>query len=570
MSESKNDLLDLYPVYDERLENLQSKLAYGVYKGADSLVYRQYPSSNISNSQVSWNIKAPSLQSVVDSCFLVETQFSFVVTATSTNDLTLSIGKNMETGTGITDYLTMNALPFNQLIQTCNVSINNAPLSYDSNKLSDLLIRCVPQEVLNKYSDFAPCMKPHLRNYDSITQDCVRSIFNDGSNTTHCVKPNGSFRFDSAIYVAKTSSAPGYLTVTLTTIEPLIHPFLNPEYGTKCFSNVNTIDVNLNLKSTLDQSVMTAALLDFTNPAAPVSKTTVGSVSAPSILSSTLHTIYLKPPTFMPLKTKTLSSYTQPVIVNTREVAAIGAGASVSVSSDTVTFNSIPAAIAIYMRPKLSNSVREVVQNLAFASSAPVSIRFGRSGIMSDTKLVDLAKISERNGMIDQNSENWLGAKSGKQWAVSTAATSLYAGSYYKNIGPVLLLNPVLDFGIPSSLANSVGGSFDFSCDCNFVNTSDATANFEFHVVAFYDGVLVSSLGGSFTFNGMVTQEEALSMDLVPAVPRNEHKLYGSGWLDKLTNFGKKVLNSDVGKALMPVAKDLVKSQICGEGSMYR
>ena len=570
MEQSDNSMLNLYPVYDSRLESLQSKINYGLYKGADSLMYRVYDSNNKSSSMIGFNVKAPSLQACVDACFWIETQFTFDVTATGTADLDIGLGLddgatftpvaaggdagNVKWATNQrTDTLVLAALPLFNMIQTTNVSINNSPLGLDNQYLNDSIMRLLEQQKLNEYQEFCPVMKAHRNNEVAGGNN---SIFNDGKYVTHCCKPNGSFKYDKVTYVAKTTGVPGKLTLTCTTIEPLLHPYLNVEFSKKSISNINTIDVNLNLKADLNQAVMISTKAGATS--------LVSSVNNLNIVSSKLHLAWLKAPLFMPLKTKTVTPFTQPVLVNNKIVAA----SNLNVSSDTITFNSLPSAIGVYCRPQRDKFVNKPIENCTIVPTSNVSVSFGRSGICSDMKAVELQTVSKRNGLVDQTNENWYG-RSAKPYTVGGGAVDGDVQNYYRTIGPMLLFNPVLDFGVSSSLSNSSEGSFDFQINVSYQDTTSlagGTYNYEFGIIAFYDGLLVNSLGSSFIWTGMITNEMALSQDVQPPVAMSEHKLVGGGLFDRIANFGSKMLKSDVGK----LATSLIKNEVCGNGAMYR
>lgn len=565
MESKTNDMLDLYPVYDERLESLQSKLSYGLYKGADNLMFREYQSTNLSNNLISFNIKSPSLQSCVDACFFIKTQFSYKILATgdgTTGAADLDLGLGLSVANEKTNTCVLSALPVFNMAQTTAVSVNNAPLSIDNSFLNDVIMRTIPQKVLNEYQDFTPAMKSYRTN--SVVAG-NNSIFNDGTFTSHCCKPNGSFKYDSVVYTAKTGTSAGYLTITASTIEPVIHPYLSLKYGEKSLSNISTLDLNINLTGSLNQSVMIGTKAGSTSQ--------VASVSLVNISSSSLYLAWLKAPLFMPLKTKTISPFVQPVLVNNKSKDAVSTNqlSNIPISSDTITFNSIPSAIGVYFRPKRAYFVNKPIQNCVLNS---LSVSFGRSGILSDVQGVQLQNMCKKNGLEDQTSELWNGY-SAAGFAVGGTGGAL-TQTTYPNIGPMILFNPVLDYGVNSSICNSSEGSYDFQINTNWndntgvQNIGGGNPEYEFGIVAYYDGVLISSLGSSFIWNGMITNEMSLSQDIQPSVPMSEHKLYGGGIFDRITSFGKKLANSSVGKALLPMAKDLVKEQVCGNGTMYR
>ena len=110
-----------YLVRDARLNDIQDHIEFGVDEGAANYTSQQYNSVSASSSSVQFSIQVPSESTCIDRHVLIRTQFNIGLNITNVpaNEAALVWGQRDA----------LQQFPFNQLVQTATVSINNTSVS---------------------------------------------------------------------------------------------------------------------------------------------------------------------------------------------------------------------------------------------------------------------------------------------------------------------------------------------------------------------------------------------------------------------------------------------------------
>lgn len=570
-----SELIQFYPEVDPRFMNTD-KLSFAVKKGADSQTMRQYSTNNKTISNVSWNVKTPSLQSYMDSCLMLECQLIFDVTSKTTNEVVLSVGGTSIPANGA--LMSFNSFPLNRLINQCNLSVNAANLSVDYDSCIDNILRLVDKQEARNWNDSTP-VEPWIFDQTVLGNN---SNFGNATNSYDGFKPNASFRIDeilsksiAGVSTPATTPTGGYIAANITPVaghtyvgvtfcEPLFHPYCSMKYGHRAFSNVGSLDLSLILNNGYQSVILANATGtgDFVCTLAAVA-------------NANLRCTYLYAPLYMPLVSKSVSPFSEFRMVQSKIVKTTGQ--SGSLTSDTLSLNGIPNKVAIVLRLKHDTYINKPIVNIPISQ---VSVSFGKPGLLSESttssfqlasSAYELYLISKKNGW-EGNFQQWQGfTTSGAGVAsVGGVAGTVVLPTNLNTTGGVLLFDPVYDLGLPSTLTSGSSGSYDINITVTPKSPSALSGDVEYMVYVINDGLIVNSLGSSTVFNAFVTKQNAQSQDLVDeAAPRYDvsRMLVGGGLFDRITTFGKKMLQK-IPAPMKDLAVGLVKEQVCGDGKM--
>jgi uncharacterized membrane protein YgcG len=104
--------------------------------------------------------------------------------------------------------------------------------------------------------------------------------------------------------------------------------------------------------------------------------------------------------------------------------------------------------------------------------------------------------------------------------------------------GSLLVLNPVMDFSLPSYLSSSSLGQYQFQFNLTVQNQLPIAVTPELCIITMNSGIFVTQQGTSSVFSGILTKEQVLATkekNPVPHLATNEYKRLIGG---KLSNRG--------------------------------
>jgi hypothetical protein len=233
--------------------------------------------------------------------------------------------------------------------------------------------------------------------------------------------------------------------------------------------------------------------------------------------------------------------------------------ATTTLTSQSIQLNQIPDLILITARYPM-NSQNQFYAN-SFLAINNISINFNNaSGLLSTATQQDLYNISFRNGSAQSFTEfrgfaNNTGVPA-TPTAIQTVPTS----------GSLLVLNPVMDFSLPSYLSSSSLGQYQFQFNLTVTNQFPyAIQQPEICIITMNSGIFVTQQGTSQIYTGILTKEQVLSTkekNPVPHLASNEYKRLVGG---KLSNRGMGSLMKMVRE--MPRLHHQLHAQAEGSGS---
>ena len=132
--------------------------------------------------------------------------------------------------------------------------------------------------------------------------------------------------------------------------------------------------------------------------------------------------------------------------------------------------------------------------------------------------------------------------------------------------GTLLVLNPVLDFNLPSYLSSGSLGQFNLYFTINVSNqTNQIITNPEICIVCCNSGIFTTQLGSSVVNTGLLTKEEVLrTKEQEPIMDNTDHVRYVGG---NLTNFGMSNVYKLLKSKVLPFVDDKLNEVMGSSGS---
>jgi len=206
-------------------------------------------------------------------------------------------------------------------------------------------------------------------------------------------------------------------------------------------------------------------------------------------------------------------------------------------TSQNIQLNSIPSLILITCRIPMSNQT--IANTSSFLQIENISVNFNsQAGLLSSATKNNLWAISTRNGS-QQSYYEWGGAvvnnsTGGTAGGVNNIATT----------GSLLVLNPALDFSLPSFLSCGSLGQFSFQFNITVKNQYNFDIAPEICIVTKNDGIMVTQQGTSVIYTAILDKQTVLRTKEQDAVlDWNHHQRLVGG---RLSNMGLNALSKIV------------------------
>ena len=216
---------------------------------------------------------------------------------------------------------------------------------------------------------------------------------------------------------------------------------------------------------------------------------------------------------------------------------SIAAGGSSSLTSQNLQLNQVPSLILISVRIPMSS--QNIANTSSFLQINNISINFNsQSGLLASATKYDLYQISTRNGS-QQSYYEWGGAVSNNTDGNTTGKVDNISTT-----GSLLVLNPALDFSLPSFLSGGSLGQFSFQFNINVTNQFNYPINPEICIITKNDGIFVTQQGTSVIYTAILDKQTVLRTKEQEAVlDWNHHQRLVGG---KLSNMGLSALSKIV------------------------
>lgn len=496
---------------DSRIADITSRADYALFKGAANSTYQSYPSTSASSSSISFNINPPSEGVVVSREVMIEATIKFQVDITNVplNEVAFSLGESVA----------FQAFPFNSLIQTASVSINNTNISTNLLDTRDALLKMIPQKELGKYQDATPALlDTFYKVYPSTAVD--NSELNAYAKASYDkeILPRGAWPIKS-YNVAKTAGAGQaptgasltsggltdrwVVTIEVDVTEPLmVSPFIygSPNVGSEQgLFGVNQLNIVLNmdascrrLLSSYNSAYTYAISLDATTPFRANMLVNYLSIQPGECVAARNVVPYLETPRYITPVTNTPS---------------ISAGTTATIAASNIQLSKVPDYIMIFARKPMASQT--CFDSASFLPITNLSINFNnQSGLLSSATQKDLYKMSVRNGLC----QSWTEFSG---YASIPGTTATRTPSRVATVGGVVVCNPAFDLSLGPTLVNGSSGQFSLQVNATVLNNGTASITPELVIITVNSGLITTIAGNTSLNSGFITS--SIVMDAAQA-----------------------------------------------------
>jgi hypothetical protein len=540
-------------IEDSRIADITSTEVFGVQSGASQSTYQQFQAVSSSNSSIVFNVQIPSENIVIDRHLLLASQLSFQISATG-----VPVGAQVFQY-GLTDCL--QAFPLNSLFTTTQATINNVSVSTNLQDVLPMLMRMNDMRKLSRYNTLCPslpdCAYGEYKYAPGSNNNPLASYNNNSYDEDYL--PRGAYKLlvcqldhyiagvytdASPISTATTDTWKISIRVELTEPFLALSPFINCEPNSSAgLVGVNNMSMVLNVDNSCKRLFSTANndVVGGNSLQGYITDIQLGWATAPQGLSAQqvgfvntrllFNFLSLQPEQYAKISTKNVVPYLDyPRYLTTFTSGTnIAPGATTVLTSQSIQLNQIPDLILITARVPMSS------QNWNYASSFltinGISVNFNNaSGLLASATQQDLYNLSFKNGSSQNYSEFRGQANFNNQITGSITAVP--------TTGSLLVLNPVMDFSLPSYLSASSLGQYQLQFNLNVSNNFDFSVSPELCIITVNSGIFATQQGTSQIFTGILTKENVLrtkEQNPVPHLSTTEYERLVGG---KLGNRG--------------------------------
>lgn len=574
-------------IEDSRIADITDREVFGVQSGASQSTYQQFSAVSASNSSIVFNVQIPSENIVIDRHLLIRTNLTFTL------NLSNVPAGQQAFNYGQTDCL--QAFPLNSLFTTCQSTINNVSVSSNLKDILPMISRMNDNRMLSRYNSLTPSYVDNqwgmYSNAVLTNSNPLASYNNNGYDEDF--EPRGAYPLTSttithniagggtdASVISTDTDDTWVIVLQVEITEPFLalSPFINCKPNQEAgLVGINNMSFVLNIDSTCSRLFSTAN--SYLNAVAPpngpngllsfIDSITLGNVNVNSgnAFQDTkllFNFLSLQPEQYAKISTKNVVpflDYPRYLSISNNN-SAIAPGVSFGLTSQSIQLNQIPDLILISVRYPMSQ------QNWAYTSSFltinTISVNFNNaSGLLSTATQQDLYNMSFRNG--SQQSFYEFNGVAG----INNSASG--AQGLVPTTGSLLVLNPSLDFSLPSYLSASSLGQYQFQFNINVSNQFPYTITPEICIITMNSGIFATQQGTSQIFTGILTKDQVLrtkEQNPVAQLDSSEYQRLVGGKLQNLgmANVLKMIRNHPARKAVSDVCGGVMSAGVMSGG----
>jgi hypothetical protein len=541
------------------ISDITDQETFGVLAGPALSTYTQFQAISASSSQIVFNIQVPSESIVLNREVYMSSQVSFTLTSYPGG---IPAGQTF-LNWGLSEAL--NAFPLQSLFTTIQAQINNVSTSTNLQDVLPMLLRMNDNRKLSRYNSMTPSYPDqawgqynqavNTTNLNNSNSNPLASYNNNGYDSDF--QPRGSFpvtlyveqyqadgTYVSDSLVSATNGNTFIVGVVFTCTEPFIalSPFLNcnpMSNGGMLGVNNMSIVCNVNSSATRLMGTANTAINGTSGLLVPSKINTIslgftprGETAIPAFSNTRLLFNFqtLQVEQMAKLSSKNICAYTDyPRYLTTFNSSnVIASGARSDLTSQNIQLNSVPSLILISVRLPMSS--QNIANTSSFLQINNISINFNsQSGLLASATKQDLYQISVRNGS-QQSFYEWGGAVSNNTEGAANGSVNNIATT-----GSLLVLNPALDFSLPSFLSGGSLGQFSFQFNINVTNQFQQTISPEICIITKNDGIFVTQQGTSVIYTAILDKQTVLrTKEQDPVLDWNHHQRLVGGRLSSL------------------------------------
>ena len=513
-----SDLFKTVLVTESTIGDITPDLDYAVHSGPSQVTYQPFPATSASNSALIFNVQVPSENVVLGRDILISTGITFTIQGTGVDagDLFLDIGN--------TDSL--QAFPFNSLLNTATAQINNTTVSINTQDVLPSILRMNDSRELYRYNSMTPSLpdQAYAEYADAVgTNNSPLASYSTASYDLDQV-PRGAFPI-SVVSVVHNITGGGTdaqlqstdpddtWTVVLSTVvaEPLfLSPFIwgNPEFNSQGLLGINNISFTFNIDaqckrlwSSSNNYITSITLGQNGQGNGFTSATVVGVKNTPTNPAVLMRFLSTQPSDL--IQTKNIVPYIDypRYLTVSGNNPSMASGATQTLIANNLQINQIPDLFLITVRKPMSQQNYSDSMSQFIINSITVNLN-NQSGLLSSASQYDLWRMSSRNGSAQSFVE--FGGQ-------AQANTGNGKGAVVFTTGSVLVINPAYDLSLPDYLTCGSLGNYNFQFSCSVTNQFAESIQPEICVVCVNSGIFTTQQGVSAVYTGILTKEMVLA-----------------------------------------------------------
>jgi hypothetical protein len=510
-----DDLFKTVNIVDSRIQQIKSSIPFGVLSGAAQNTYQSFGAISQSTSTITYNIQVPSMSTLIDRNVLQQATVTLRITCADVPEG----DKCMDYGN--TDSL--QAFPLNSLITTQTATINNTSVTTNLQDILAPLLRMCDNETLERYNSLTPSMPDKFwKNYANATGTnsnplaalneagfdvdyMPRGAYPVSMVCTHYITGGGT---DDSFYSTDEDDT-WVILLTFTVVEPILglSPFAHTcSNSDAAFMGLNNLSLTFNLDN--------ACKRVFSSATGYINGMTVNSVAGAQIL---LNFLSLQPEQYSKLQARNVLPYldinryiyNQNVVLPASPEAGPIRGPT-SFTFSNIQLNQIPELMILLVRKPMAQQNWD--DSSSFYTINGISVNFNNcSGILSSASQQQLFLMSMKNGSSESFYE-FMGHAQDNNSAFNEGQPV-----YIPTLGSMLVLNPSVDFGLPSMLSGSSGGQYNFQATLQISNQTATDVTPEIVLICVNSGLFVTESGTSMIHTGILTSQQVLETKNQPA-----------------------------------------------------
>jgi hypothetical protein len=466
-------------VLDPRLEVSESFKKWFVMLGAKECAWYQFPTTQYSPTNMSFNISIPNNNSCLIDRHSAILALPVTITLGGTGGGSGNIYQPLTEG--------LRCRPFDKIVTSAQYVLNGTTLSYQVNEISNI------QSVFDQNptnSQMIPTMVDPTQAYSG-SYNSARSPF-------------ASFT-DNVLEITRASYPITVVSNTTTSAEIRTTLYQNLFDWGVFSDDPDVVGINLYPFSIVYTLVSGAGLAriwsrDTTSNTQNLTTLTV-SFGQPQI---TMCIMSLPQGQNVPREITYPYHRVEFFPTSTPVASPIAVGSPISLTSQLIQFQSPPSKIYVYLKPS-TNAVYSSIANAVsftdcFASILRHNYIFGnRTNLLSSQSQVDIFAMTKRNGLPAKFSWcDWCG----QNGSVVSGASAL--------MGAIVALDPVRDFGGDELVGMPT--KLQFQAHVEGVALNPNTVQYDLGILAVYDGVLVMMDGSANATTTVITSANELQL----------------------------------------------------------
>lgn len=505
-----SDFINPIVIKDSRIENLTDNIGYGVFSGASSSTYQQYPAVSATASQIIFNCPIPSENILIDRSVLIQATYTIKLTITK-----------VTAGTTAFNYALgecFQAFPINSSIKNMTATINNNSFSINSQDVLQQLIKLIDTKELQKYNGMCPTMPDMYFNRYIDTVASKADVTGDyrASGFDNFLVPRGAHPLKSITVNHILAGGGNDTKLTSTNINDIFHIYLEAEFteplflspflfgGKDDFNNQSLTGVNnINLIMNLDTSLKRIFSSNNQNTIS------IQFSENDPIKSAKLLFNFLTIQETDKIKTRNIVNYIDYPVFISNDESIINAGNTRTIISNNYQLNQIPDLIIICCRRPYRST--EITHTNSFLPIRNISVNFNNSsGLLSSATPQNLWRMSRINGSQQSWNEFW-----GYAGKANTDPNNTILTQYlYTTSGSIIIINPSRDLGLPYYLSNGSVGNYNIQLKLDVINNNADNFSPELVVICANSGIMVNDNGNTDIYTGLLTKELVVNANL--------------------------------------------------------